>query len=336
VKTRVAGLDVGGANVKVSAPDGAAACRPFELWRAPERLSGELAALLEPVLPLDLLAVTMTGEICDCFASKEDGVRRILEGVAVAARELRPEPRVVVWRNDRRFVPLPEALLDPLPAAAANWLAIARLAGRFAPRGPAILIDVGSTTADIVPLEDGEPVPRGLTDTDRLLAGELVYTGVERTPIAALLREAPYRGDACPVAAEVFATSRDAWLMLGLAREDTSDRRTADGMPATREHARRRLARMICADPGSFAESDAIAFAGAAAEEQTERVRSGIARVISSRRQPEVVVLSGSGELLGALAAADLGAREVRLSRELGEEVSTAAAAHALRVLAAE
>jgi len=69
------------------------------------------------------------------------------------------------------------------PGAAANWLALATYAGRLAPRGPAVLLDVGSTTTDVIPLQDGTPVPRGRTDPERLESKELVYTGVRRTPL---------------------------------------------------------------------------------------------------------------------------------------------------------
>src|SRR5947208_2344005 len=74
-----------------------------------------------------------------------------------------------------------------LRTAAANWLATAVWAGRFAPEGAALLIDAGSTTTDIVPLWNGRPMPLGLTDPDRLRTGELVYTGARRTPVCALL-----------------------------------------------------------------------------------------------------------------------------------------------------
>ena len=42
------------------------------------------------------------------------------------------------------------------------------------PTGNSILIDIGTTTSDIIPLTDGRPVPYGLTDRQRLESGELV------------------------------------------------------------------------------------------------------------------------------------------------------------------
>src|SRR6202030_2937868 len=105
----------------------------------------------------------------------------------------------------------------------------------FAPRGSGLLIDVGSTTTDVIPLSGGRAVPRGVTDAARLQTSELVYTGARRTPVCALVHEG--------VAAELFATTLDVYLTLGAFAEDSSTD-TADGRPATRPRAHARLARM--------------------------------------------------------------------------------------------
>ena len=44
---------------------------------------------------------------------------------------------------------------------------------------------VATATTDIVYLNHGMPEPRGFTDRERMKTGELVYTGVRRTPICA-------------------------------------------------------------------------------------------------------------------------------------------------------
>src|SRR5207248_174454 len=122
----------------------------------------------------------------------------------------------------------------PLQVAAANWLALAHFVARLFPHETVLLIDTGSTTTDIVFLNHGVPEPRGLSDPERLASGELVYTGVRRTPICAVLGMA--------VAAEFFATMQDAYIYLGLTPANPADCDTADGRPATRANARARLA----------------------------------------------------------------------------------------------
>ena len=54
---------------------------------------------------------------------------------------------------------LAEAFAQPQECVAVNWLALATFAGRFLPTGPGLLLDIGSTTSDLVPLQDGRPRP---------------------------------------------------------------------------------------------------------------------------------------------------------------------------------
>src|SRR5437763_9179514 len=126
----VLGLDVGGANLKAAHTHGAALLRPFALWKNPVGLAGALRDLLASVPLFDFLAVTMTGELCDCFATKRDGVAAILAAVEAAAGRA-----VRVWQTTGRFTDLAAARATPLQTAAANWLALAQYAGRFLPAG---------------------------------------------------------------------------------------------------------------------------------------------------------------------------------------------------------
>src|SRR5688500_4555437 len=166
-------LDIGGANLKAADGRGFADVRYFPLWRQPEGLAAALAALLAAAPSHNVVVATMTGELADCYATKVKGVAAIV----AALREAAAGRDAWVYLTDGRFVPPSEARAHPLLAAAANWHALARFAGRFARRGAALLFDIGSTTCDIVPLFDGAPVATGRTDPERLAAGELVYTG---------------------------------------------------------------------------------------------------------------------------------------------------------------
>jgi probable H4MPT-linked C1 transfer pathway protein len=323
------GLDIGGANLKAAHSAGSARSRPFPLWKNPAALPDALRDLLRDWPPYDVLAVTMTGELCDCFATKREGVLAILDAVSTVAGST----PVRVWLTDGRLGDLAAARAAPLLAAASNWLALATFAGRFAPRGPALVIDIGSTTTDIVPLLDGRPVPRGRTDTERMRCDELSYTGVIRTPLCALLG---FGG-----AAEFFATTRDVYLMLGYLPEDPSDCDTADGRPATRAYAEARVARMIGADLETSTAQERRNEAETALLAQVWHVGRCIRRVAESFvRWPQTILLSGVGEFLARLALDDqkrvTRCPVVSLGDQLGSEVSKAACAHALAVLTAE
>src|SRR5262249_53391313 len=158
------------------------------------------------------------------------------------------------------------------------------------------------------------------TDPERLLCRELVYTGARRTPVCALLGE--------KVAAELFATTLDAYLVLGDVLEDPNDTDTADGRPATRAMAWARLARLLCADLETSSEEERQDLAARAAGRQVEMIAAAMVHV-SGRISgpPETVILSGSGEHVAARALAATGwpARVVSLRQELSESVSAAA-----------
>jgi probable H4MPT-linked C1 transfer pathway protein len=322
------GLDIGGANLKGAHRAGLALSEQFELWKAPARLPAALAAFFLKFPPFDCVAVTMTGELCDCFATKREGVGRILEAVEQAA----PGRRIKVWQTTGRFTDPERARDSPLETSAANWHAMATWAGRQVPAGSALLIDVGSTTSDVIPIRDGKPIPAGLTDRQRLKSRELVYTGVTRTPVCALLG-----GDG---AAEWFATTLDLYLVLSKIPEEPANCATADGRPATVPNAHARLARMWCADIETCTLSDVTNLARELELRQARLLRNAIDQVASSLSDPlTACILTGSGEFL-AQTSLDLPpripARVISLSCTLGPEASRAACAYALAVLAEE
>jgi probable H4MPT-linked C1 transfer pathway protein len=322
----VLGLDIGGANLKAADSDGTARIVPFALWKHPERLRDELARLYADMPLHNLLAVTMTGELCDCFAGKREGVQAILQAVRPASAGI----SIRVWTNGGYFLDIELAELDPFRIAAANWLALAHLVALRFPNENVLLIDTGSTTTDIVYLNHGRPEPRGLTDSERLASGELVYTGIRRTPICAVL--------GMQVAAEFFATMLDAYLYAGLLPENAGDRDTADGRPATCTRARARLARMCCADAETFSDEQTREFARLALRTQWRTVEHALERVVEKRPAIDRFVVSGSGEILGRSVCARHRSWSAlpltSLAELVGAELSAAACAYAVAMLA--
>lgn len=323
------GLDIGGANIKAATASGRTWTRPFELWRQPERLADALAHVRAQFDGIRVLAVTMTGELCDCFATKHEGVQHILAAVQRAF----PLHRIGVWTTRGRFVQLEQAEAEPLTVAAANWLATATLAARMVPRTTGVLLDTGSTTTDVIPLANGQAVPLGLTDPERLATGELVYTGVKRTPLCALL------GD--KVAAEWFATTQDVYVRLGLLPEEPASSDTADRRPMTKVYAHARLSRMLCGDSEITPEETTHALAEEAYAKQRAMIVSALRQVAARMLlPPTTVILAGSGELLARAAWVDFigGGRSemVSLSADMGAAISEAAAAYAVATLFAE
>lgn len=333
----VLGWDIGGANLKASDGQTRSLEVPFPLWKQPEDLAAAIQQLASQFEPADGWAVTMTGELADCFATKREGVERILRSVQEAAGET----AVAVWTTTGEFVGVDHAVEWPLLTAASNWLALATWTGRVAPTGTALLVDVGSTTTDIIPLVEGYPDPVGRTDIERLQAGELVYTGWKRTPVCAIAEAVTFRGARCPLAAELFATARDVYLVRGDVHE-SEDCDTANGRPATVHDAQDRLARMLCADREEISVDELVDIAGQLAQRQRQQIASAVTSVLQRLPMPPAtIVVSGAGEFL-ARAALGLvdgmppGVVTYSLLHVLGREHATAACAFAVSRLAGE
>jgi probable H4MPT-linked C1 transfer pathway protein len=273
----------------------------------------------------------MTAELCDCYATKREGVRSILAAVKEAVGG-RP---VSVWGIDGRFHPVEDIAERPGLAAASNWLALAAVAARLAGEDRGLLLDVGSTTTDLIPLDRGTVVARGRTDRDRLATGELVYAGVRRTPVCALATELALAiGEPVGLAAEMFATTLDVFLMLGDIKSDPADLDTADGRPATVENARNRLARMVGADREEFSFDNALALARSAEKSLRRRlVRAAECACRATIGSPRFAIVAGSGEFLARRVAATLlgSDRPIKsLAEAWGAAASEAACARAL------
>jgi (4-(4-[2-(gamma-L-glutamylamino)ethyl]phenoxymethyl)furan-2-yl)methanamine synthase len=308
--TQILAWDIGGANIKAArlvwqgdqAGRVQVVSRPYEIWREkdhlPEALSEIYFQLFSTGRPR-ALAVTMTAELSDVFATKREGVTFILESI----RSGFPDLAIYVLNLSGQFMPVCEALEHPLDYAATNWLASAQWVARKFPE--CLMVDVGSTTTDILPILDGKLNVVGRTDMERLASGELVFTGVLRTNLATMVQTVPVAGRCCRVASEYFAVSGDVHLILGHLRPQDYTCATPDGQPASLASARRRLARLVCADTEMLSAGEIDAMADYIYAQQVSQVREGLGQVLSRlpclRRSPVVVV--GSGAFLGFAAA---------------------------------
>ena len=328
------GWDVGGANVKAAVVEAGARgrtvytrSRAFEIWREKDALPGVLRALAAELPAASSVAVTMTAELSDVFRTKREGVHFVLDAVEAVSRA-----PVSVFTTAGGLVDTATARARPLDVAASNWVATALLVGRFLP--DALVVDIGSTTTDVVPVVGGRVVAAGRTDPERLLAGELVYTGVVRTNVAAMVRSVPFRGGQCPVASELFAVSGDVHVLLGALAPDDYTGPTPDGRPPDPEFAAERLARVVCADREMLDAEEIRAIATAVARAQVEEVAAAITRVARRVERPLPVITTGLGGFLARQAAERAGLPVTDLADVLAVDVGTAAPAVAVAWLA--
>ncbi len=326
----VLGWDIGGVNTKAArlapGPNGPAywsTCLPFELKHAPRCLALVLAEAARNVgaAASDPHAVTMTAELSQAFRTKREGIGFVLD----ALHEVFPGNDLYVYTVDGRFVRPDDARKAPLAVAAANWAATAGLVARLVPT--CILMDIGTTSADLIPIVNGRVMPQGRTDPERLISGELVYTGALRTPVEAVARRVPLGGESSGVSADGFAIIGDVHLWLGSLRPEDYTCPPPDGRRPTRESAGERLARVVCGDR-EMLEDDAIdAIATALANAQVQAIAEALERIV--RRSPEITsaVVTGLGDFIAIHAAVSLGLDIVRLADQLGAAARTAPAA---------
>ncbi len=305
----VIGWDIGGAHVKASRlEDGRltdAAQWPAPLWQGLQHLDEalEAAGTRWHGLGGHAHAVTMSAEMTDLFEDREAGVaalvghlyRRLGSGARFYAGGtdwLAPEPARRQWRR----------------VASANWLATAHYAAKQL--GEALLLDVGSTTTDIVPLHAHEPCPRGRSDAERLACGELVYLGIARTPLCALAERIGWQGRELNVMNEFFASSADIYRLCGELDPAHDQHPAADGGPKDLAGSRRRLARMIGHDARDADDAAWRELALRWRARLEDRILANLERVLAEARLDAQAPLLAAG--CGGFVAARLARRLAR------------------------
>jgi probable H4MPT-linked C1 transfer pathway protein len=322
----VIGLDVGGANTKAvwrNGDDWRAVSRPFEVWRDRKTLAAVLREVVAEVAPepVDAVVLTTTAELSDAFRTKREGVEFVLD----AAKAALGGPQLLAFTTAGEVVSFVEARARASEVAAANWVASALAVAAVYP--DALMVDVGSTTTDVVPIAAGRVVATGRTDLDRLLAGELLYTGALRTNLAAVAPRVPVRGGRCPVASELFAISADVHVILGHLAPAAYTCATPDGRPGTVEFARERVARLVCADAEQLDGDEIDAIATFLHGEQVRQIEAAVRRVAGGLEGDPPLVPLGAGAFLARETAENLGCAVVELPWSAAEREAAPAAA---------
>lgn len=316
----ILGWDIGGVNTKAARLGRGrgvlrSVCLPYEMQHAPGALGSTLTSVAQTLDagPADRHAITMTAELSQAFRTKRDGVGFILD----ALESVFPPERIHVYTVNGRFVSPLEARGLTYEVAASNWAATAHwLAGSIP---TCVLIDIGSTSTDLIPIVEGMVSARGRTDPERLLSGELVYTGALRTPVEAITQRVPLWGGSAGVSADGFAIIADAHLWLGRLSPEAYTCRTPDGRPPTRSYAGERLARTVCADRDMLDEADIDEIAAALATAQVRVILEALQRTL--QRWPAITeaVVTGLGDFIAAEAALAAGLRVISLADQLGD-----------------
>ncbi|QDT03737.1 Hydantoinase/oxoprolinase [Rubripirellula lacrimiformis] len=298
----VIGVDIGGANLKYASLDGQAFSRGFEMWKRSAELAEAIANDIAAMGTPDCLAITMTGELADCFVDRSEGVAFIVDACHEASKRLAgpidtTAPACVFYGVDGRFHHGAQAKQIPNTIAAANWHALASAVASVV-TSSGTLVDIGSTTTDIIPFADGRVSTNAMTDYDRLTEGSLVYVGCRRTPVCGLVHRLTLNGITTPVMNEWFATIDDARIVLGLEAQDDADCDSADGGPRTRDRAANRLLRMVGHDRKTMTTKAAEPLAQQIITAAKREINGALERVDSGDVDAPIVISGHGGDLL--------------------------------------
>jgi probable H4MPT-linked C1 transfer pathway protein len=309
----VLGFDVGGANTKAACmhiEDGKIAsvsvdAEYFPVWKEPKKLPDVLLALKERLnlKTPDAVGLTMTAELSDAYHTKREGVLHILS----SAKKAFPDSPIYVLSTNAQLLSFNAAKKEPLSVAAANWAATGWLVAQKLKH--AVIVDVGSTSTSIIPIVGGKVAAQGKTDVDKLVCGELVYTGSLRTNVAAIVQSIPLETGLAGVSSELFALSGDVHLILGNISEADYTSETADGRGKTVEEAMARLARVVCADTDILNEDQIHDIAQYIYNEQVRQIADDLKKAYSHTKtqtdEKVAVVVTGLGKEFLARRAAE-------------------------------
>ena len=308
INGHITGWDIGGAHLKFShlLPDGTLASVQqisCPLWQGIDALHTALALAflqLPPRAHDGIAALTMTGELADCFENRQIGVAAIVEAFC----QHHPAARCQIYTGDKGWC-LPAFAAEHWQSIASrNWQASADCVAREISTG--LFVDLGSTTCDIIPLQKGVAVPQGVDDYHRQISGTLCYTGTIRTPLIALASHAPFRGQQVGLAAEVFATTGDCWLLCGVLDPSAIQDLSADGQPWSRQHSVQRLARMLGTDADAPNDPCWQTLAEWFAEQHIHRIITACEQVLGAANLPVDAPVIGAGigrEIIARCAA---------------------------------
>ncbi|WP_020178622.1 hydantoinase/oxoprolinase family protein [Methylopila sp. M107] len=307
----ILGWDVGGAHLKAArlGEDGrleAARIAPCALWKGLDQLDAALDALAEPGCAS---AVTMTGELVDLFPDRAAGVAALVERLST-----RLGGDTAFYAGGAGFLASDLVSAQWRDVASANWRATAEA---LALEGDGLLVDVGSTTSDIVPFLSGHVSALGATDAGRMACDELVYLGVARTPVMAIAPRVPFGGGWIAPMAEHFATSADVFRLTGELPDGADLHAAADGGPKTVEASARRLLRMVGVDLSEGSRADARALASWLSEAVLRRLADAVALVLSRDGAAGAPTIYGAG--VGRFLAAAVARRLGLMYRDVGE-----------------
>ena len=185
-KLHYLGIDIGGAHIKIVGLDQSqniclVKYRKCYLWKNPKKLKQEIAFINSLSNNKNIICgVTMTAELCDIFPDRLTGAKIILN----ECKKIKFKT-FLYSKSDKVFEKLQSNNLSNLISM--NWHSIGKYLTNFVKN--ALIIDFGSTTTDFICIKNGKIMNKAFNDFKRLSSGEILYTGLIRTPLFAIKKK---------------------------------------------------------------------------------------------------------------------------------------------------
>lgn len=313
----ILGIDIGGANTKFASYDGKfIESHYLPLWKG-ANICNLMTDVKKRVNPRQI-AVVMTGELSDCFSCKNEGVLWIYENVISVFSNAKFLSIDCTFTDDVR--------LNPEKFSATNWVASSTFVGKKFK--DVIFVDIGSTTTDIIPIIGGKPIA-AKTDYGRLKRNELIYRGLLRTNIAAILSKVEIDGDLVATSSELFSITADAYLVLGdISKEEYTceapDIYAFENLDdaKSKEASEKRLLRVVCSDLDELGNECALKIAKQIKEHQIDDLVYSL-NAVKDRCKVDKIISCGMGEFLVKEAACRIDMECFFASEIYGKEISS-------------
>jgi probable H4MPT-linked C1 transfer pathway protein len=290
------GWDIGGAHLKMASIDHDGSINfanqlATPLWKGLDSLENAMSEMHNQITEDSVThTITMTAELADIFKDRATGV---IELTGFLGSHFKKET-FQLYAGNSGLIKADQANSYITDIASANWHATASFVAQTINQG--VLIDIGSTTTDIIPFASGGLLNTAYTDHERLRENELVYTGIIRTPIMAVVNKIFCDGQWQNIAAEKFSTMADVYRLSGELNEQDDMMPTADGAGKTPCDSARRLARMIGLD---LEDKNKIhpfkEMSKHIAESHLEIINESLLKILSRAESKQINCLVGAG-----------------------------------------
>jgi len=289
-------IDIGGANIKIF-NEGIYKTYYFPFWKRKDEFKNFIKNLN---LKSDVFGITMTAELSDCFEDKREGVHFILKNIEDAI-----DGKIFVLSNDLNFkiIDIEDAKKNPYAVASANFISTAKYISEREHEG--ILIDIGTTTTDIIPFKDKKILAKN-NDLERLQNCQLIYKGVLRTNVATIIKNLNIRKRKTKISSEYFSIIGDVYRILGEIHENEYEVETPDGRGKDLESCKRRLARIVCCDLNEIKDEEIYEIAKQIKKKQISEIEKCIKHNEEKFKIKNKRFILGRGNFLGKYLNASL------------------------------